>query len=88
MNMIELINRIAGIAFAVALTAFLGYRAYLWRNDMAKEAGKRLQHRIVQMSDDPRYQLPVMKPAYSDVKISPDTWKGFTSGYPGQPKSR
>ncbi len=80
MNFIESVNKIVGIAFTVALTGFVGYRAYLWRNDMAKEAGKRLQHRIVQMSEDPRYQLPKSEIKWPEVKLPANGWQGVGGG--------
>ncbi len=77
MNVVEQLNKALGIAFAIGLTAFLVYRGYLWREELSKEAGRRLQHRVKQMSDDPRYQLPVSDFKPLDVKFSMESLQGI-----------
>jgi hypothetical protein len=88
MNALYYLNKIVGIAFAVGLTAFVGYRAYLWRNDVAAEAGKRLEQRLKQMSEDPRYQLPTSEIKWPEVKFSVETMQGFNAGLLGNDASQ
>jgi hypothetical protein len=88
MNALYYINKIVGIAFAAALTAFVGYRAYLWRNDLAAETGRRLEQRIKQMSEDPRYQLPTSEIEWPDVKFSVENLQGFNGGAFGVDSSK
>jgi hypothetical protein len=67
MNTVYHINKLAGICFAVGLSAFMLHRAYVWRQEMSKQARITLKERLEEMSKDPRYQLPV-----SDFKL-PET---------------
>lgn len=77
MNAVEQLNKALGIAFAVGLSAFLAYRGYLWRQELSKEAGRRLQHRVKQMSEDPRYRLPESDFKALDVKFSVESLRGI-----------
>ena len=76
MNALYYINKIVGLAFAAALTAFVGYRAYLWRNELAAETGRRFERRIKHMSEDPRYQLPANEIEWADIKFSAENLQG------------
>jgi hypothetical protein len=82
------VNKVVGIGFAVALTAFVGYRVYLWRNEVAKEAGKRFQHRIVEISEQTRREFELNAPKWPDVKFSVDNLQGIKGGVSGQAAKR
>ena len=87
MNAIENLNRICGIAFAIFLAGFLGYRAYEWRNDLPKKINRRIEQRMKQMSEDPRYQLPISEMKWPEVKFKVENLQGFNPGtFPAQPR--
>jgi hypothetical protein len=80
MNAIENLNKICGIVFAIFLAGFLGYRAYEWRNDLPKKWDRKIQERLKQMADDPRYQLPISEMKFPEVKFNIENLQGFNPG--------
>ncbi len=79
MNAIYYLNKSIGILFALAITGIVGYRAYLWRNDMAKEAGRRLQKRLQQIGEESAAQFKAA-PLETQFKFDAHHWKSFEGG--------
>ena len=77
MNTFYYLNRAVGIAFALVLVGVAGYWAIVWRDDMRQEAGRRLQHRIKQISDQTAAEFDWKAPDWGESTISSDHWSDF-----------
>jgi hypothetical protein len=78
MNALYHANKIVGVAFALGLAGFAGYRAYEWRNDMSrdlhKEAQRRLNRRLTELSEQSAIQFD-QKSIWETMKV-PGDWQG------------
>jgi len=83
MNAIYYLNKAVGILFALTIAGLIGYRAWVWRNDMAKEAGRRLQKRLEKIGEESAAEFK-SPPFETQFKFNADNWKNFQGGiYPG-----
>ena len=73
MNTLYYINKFVGVAFALGLAVFVGFRVVQWRDQASKDAAQRFQKRIQRISEDSAAQFPIS----AQTPILPDHWKNF-----------
>jgi hypothetical protein len=72
------VNKVLGIAFGAVLLALAGYKAWEWRNAAADEAGKRLQRRIEQISEQTREDMGFdRQPEWAKLEFDASQLHGF-----------
>lgn len=77
MNTAYYVNKIIGVGFAIGLIAAGGYQFVKWRDQMAKEAGRRMQKRMQQIGDETMAELQKNAPKWDQFQMSPEMMKGF-----------
>jgi hypothetical protein len=90
MNALYHANKIVGLAFAIGLVGFAGYRAHVWRNETSrnlhKEAERRLHRRLTEISEQSAIQFDP-KPIWETMMI-PGDWQSKPLLPPSTPSPR
>jgi len=71
------LNKTIGIVFGVALILVGAYKLFALRDELAHEAGRRLQHRLEQISEETAAQLQSQSPKWPDVQLPPNWQQNF-----------
>ena len=77
MNTAYYVNKIVGVAFGLGLVIAGSYQAVKWRNQMAEEAGRRMQERLKQIGEETMAELEKNGPQWDKIEMNGEMLKGI-----------